>query len=110
MIDDRGRLEELHGPHHEGLGLGGERRRFEMQRRRLGPGDRLLLVSDGVLDRRTHAGERFGLEGVRSAVRAASGASPAETVRALEDAVMARSRDRLEDDATIVVLEPTSPR
>lgn len=110
LIDDRGRLEELRGPHHDGLGLGGARRRFEIQRRRLGSGERLLLVSDGVLDRRTAGDERFGFEGIRSALRAASGASPAETVRALEEAVMARSEDRLEDDATIVVLAPTSPR
>jgi serine phosphatase RsbU (regulator of sigma subunit) len=110
LIDGRGRLEELRGAHHDGLGLGGARRRFEIQRRRLGPGERLLLVSDGVLDRRTQGDGRFGLDGVRSALRAASGTSPAKTVRALEDAIMARSADRLEDDATIVVLEPTSPR
>jgi serine phosphatase RsbU (regulator of sigma subunit)/AraC-like DNA-binding protein len=110
LIDDRGRLEELPGPRHESLGVGSTRRRFAIQRRQLGPGDRLLLVSDGVLDRRTHAAQRFGLDGVQSAVRAASGASPAQTVRALEDALMARSEDPLEDDATIVVLAPTSPR
>ena len=110
LVDDRGELAELPGTRHDGLGLGDEDRGFAIDRRRLAPGERLLLISDGVLDRRTHAGARFGLEGVRAALRQATGPSPAETVRALEDALTARSEDRLEDDATIVVIAPTSPR
>lgn len=96
--------------HHRasGAGLGEPARRFTIDRRRLAPGERLLLVSDGVLDRRTGDGQPFGLDGVRTALaRAVDGAS-ASTVRALEDAITATSTDPLEDDATIVVFAPTS--
>lgn len=96
--------------HHRasGAGLGEPARRFTIDRRRLAPGERLLLVSDGVLDRRTGDGQPFGLDGVRTALaRAVDGAS-ASTVRALEDAITAASTDPLEDDATIVVFAPTS--
>ena len=85
-------------------------RQFTVDRRRLAPGERLLLLSDGVLDRRTHDGGRFGLEGVRAAIGQATGPAPAGTVRALEEALTASSKDPLQDDATIVVLTPTSPR
>ena len=63
-----------------------------------------------MLGRRTRDGGTFGTDGVRAAVRGVADGAPAETVRALEDAIMASSADRLEDDATIVVLAPTSRR
>jgi serine phosphatase RsbU (regulator of sigma subunit) len=81
-------------------------RRFTIQRRRLEPGERLLLISDGVLDRRTSAGESFGMAGVRAALAGTHGAA-ASTVRALKDAITAASSDPLQDDATIVVFAPT---
>jgi hypothetical protein len=48
--------------------------------------------------------------GVRAALREAPNAAPPRVVRALEDALNATSKHRLEDDATIVVLAPASPR
>jgi len=110
LITADGELSELRGASHDSLGLGNATRQFQIERHRLAPGERLLLVSDGVLARRTRGGGRFGLDGVRAALRDTAGASPAATVRALEDAITASSKDRLEDDATIVVLAPTSPR
>ncbi|MDA0171414.1 SpoIIE family protein phosphatase [Solirubrobacter taibaiensis] len=110
LINERGQLSALEGPTYDSLGVGPAKRTFVVSRRRLAPGERLLLVSDGVLGRRTHDGGTFGTDGVRAAVRGAADAAPAETVRALEDAIMAVSADRLEDDATIVVLAPTSRR
>jgi serine phosphatase RsbU (regulator of sigma subunit) len=107
-IDARGDVAELPGALHDALGLGALDRRFTIQRHRLARGERLLLVSDGVLDRPTDGGERFGLAGVTAALRGRPGASPAETVRALQEAILTRSRDPLEDDATIVVLAPSS--
>ena len=110
LITADGHLSELRGASHDSLGLGDATRRFELQRRRLARGERLLLVSDGVLARRTRGGGRFGLDGVRDALRDTTDAAPAATVRALEDALTRSSRNPLEDDATIVVLAPTSPR
>jgi len=109
LIDSSGDFSELRGPAHNSLGLGHAGRTFEVARRRLHPGDRVLLISDGVLERRTHGGKHFGLDGIRNAIRKATGPTPAETVRALENAITS-TKDRLEDDSTIVVLTPTSLR
>lgn len=109
LITATGELLELDATEHPSLGVGARARRFTIDRRRLEPGERLLLISDGVLDRRTHAGERFGLDGIRTALAKATNAAAASTVRALEDAITAASGDPLEDDATIVVFAPTSP-
>jgi len=38
------------------MGIGEERRGFQVDSRRLQPGERLLLLSDGVLDRKTTDG------------------------------------------------------
>ena len=62
-----------------------------------------------MLARRTRGGGRSALDGVRAALRDTAGVAPAETVRALEDAITASSKDRLEDDATIVVARPHQP-
>jgi serine phosphatase RsbU (regulator of sigma subunit) len=94
---------------HEALGIGNAARRFTVDRRQLQPGQRVLLLSDGVLDRRAHAGGQFGLDGVRAAIASAGDRSAASTVRALEDALIAASSDPLEDDATIVVFAPAEP-
>jgi len=109
LITGDGDLIELGCAEHASLGLGHPARRFSIDRRRLDPGERLLLLSDGVLDRATGNGERFGLDGVRAAIAAAVDGAAASTVRALEDAIIAASIDPLEDDATIVVFAPTSP-
>jgi serine phosphatase RsbU (regulator of sigma subunit) len=91
----------------EALGRGPADRAFATDRTRLAPGERLLLLSDGVLDRRTHAGGAFGLDGVRAAVRGVESEAAAPIVRRLEDAITAASADPLEDDATIVVFAPS---
>ena len=108
LITEAGELVELDHAAHPALGLGEPARRFTVDRHRLEPGERLLLLSDGVLGRATGEGETFGMDGVRTAIAAASDAAAASTVRALEDAVTAASENPLEDDATFVVFAPTS--
>lgn len=108
LITTEGELLELEAAAHPSLGVGAPARRFTVDRRHLEPGERLLLLSDGVLERRNQAGEPFGLEGVRTAIGQADAAAAASTVRALEDAITAASADPLEDDATVVVFAPTS--
>jgi serine phosphatase RsbU (regulator of sigma subunit) len=77
-----------------------------VQERRLADGERLLLVSDAIIDRPTIAGETLGLDGIREAVVKAPLASAAGTLRAIEDAVREAVADPLDDDATVVVLVP----
>jgi len=108
LIRRDGELTELDAAEHPALGLGEPARRFTVDHRRLEPGERLLLLSDGVLDRRTTGGEPFGLAGVRTALASAADAAAASTVRILQDAITAASTDPLEDDATIVVFAPTT--
>ena len=108
LITEDGELNEIPYTEHPALGLGEPARRFTVDRLRLAPGERLLLLSDGVLGRRTDTGEAFGLAGVRAALEQAVDGAAASTVRALEDAITAASADPLEDDATIVVFAPTS--
>jgi serine phosphatase RsbU (regulator of sigma subunit) len=77
-----------------------------VQQRRLRVGERLLLLSDGVLDRPTVDGGTLGLDGIRAAVAQAPQTSAPGTLRAIEDAVRASVEDPLSDDATLVVLVP----
>jgi AcrR family transcriptional regulator len=78
----------------------------EVQSRRITIGERLILLSDGVLDRPTRDGGTLGLDGIRDAVRKAPPESAAGTLRAIEDAVREAVDDPLGDDATVVVLVP----
>ena len=94
---------------HEALGLGPPGRTFRRSTRRLDPDDLLLLVSDGVLERRVHGAGHFGLEGVQAVLDPHSPAPTApRLVRRLSDAVVEASEDMLEDDATIVVFAPSA--
>jgi AcrR family transcriptional regulator len=77
-----------------------------VQRRRIHAGERLLLLSDGVLNRPTVDGGYLGLDGIREAVRKAPAESAAGTLRAIEDAVREAVDEPLSDDATVVVLVP----
>jgi serine phosphatase RsbU (regulator of sigma subunit) len=77
-----------------------------VQQRRLSDGERLLLLSDAILDRPTLDGGTLGLRGIQEAVAKAPLASAAGTLRAIEDAVREAVEDPLSDDATVVVLVP----
>ncbi|HEV7751266.1 MAG TPA: SpoIIE family protein phosphatase [Baekduia sp.] len=105
LIDAAGEMEVL-GAVLPLLGKRGLPAQPEVNERRLADGDRLLLLSDAIVDRPLLGGGTLGLEGVREAVAKAPLASAAGTVRAVEDAVRAAGRDPLSDDATLVVLVP----
>jgi serine phosphatase RsbU (regulator of sigma subunit) len=108
LMSPDGDLEELRDPEHEALGLGGPDREFTVSHRRLEPGERLLLLSDGVLERRRDGGGTIGLDGIRGAVARAADLGAASAVRAIEDAIHDASSDPLEDDATVVVFAPSA--
>ena len=72
----------------------------------MGRGERLLLYSDGVTERRRTDGTLLGLEGLLSLLRTGPATSAAETVRVLHDAVIDASPQPLRDDATVLLLAP----
>jgi hypothetical protein len=74
---------------------------------RLEPGDRVLLYTDGITEARSPEGEFFGEQRLADFVSAAVAAGdPApEMVRQLMRRVLAHQAGRLQDDASIIVLE-----
>jgi serine phosphatase RsbU (regulator of sigma subunit) len=99
-----GELSELEGPVHALLGGVDGEREFEVASIRLNPADRLVLVTDGIIDREVEGGGRFGLDGLRRAVRDAPAQTAAATAMAIQQAVSNSWTEPLQDDATVVVL------
>jgi hypothetical protein len=103
-----GRVEELDGERTYPLGIRFPERAFPVLSARVGPGDRLLLYSDGVSERRTADGGRVGENGLHAILADLGPGSAAAMVRGLQDAVIKASPDALHDDATLLVLAPHS--
>ncbi|HVW33256.1 MAG TPA: GAF domain-containing SpoIIE family protein phosphatase [Acidimicrobiia bacterium] len=74
------------------------------QRVELGPGDALVLVTDGVLEARDGEGRQFGLDGLTALLCTCAGRSAAGIARRIERSVLDHRGDRAEDDVAIVVL------
>ncbi|MEE1758708.1 MULTISPECIES: PP2C family protein-serine/threonine phosphatase [unclassified Streptomyces] len=72
---------------------------YRVQELRLRPGDRLILLTDGMLDRGAAAAD---LKGVLLDTRALH---PREVVRSLTAAVLDACHGHLKDDATVLVLD-----
>jgi serine phosphatase RsbU (regulator of sigma subunit) len=99
-----GELAELEGRVHGPLGSVDGTREFEMSTVRLEPADRLVLVTDGITEREVEGGGRFGVDGLRRAVRGAPALTAAATAMAIQQAVTSCWAEPLHDDATVVVL------
>lgn len=104
LITPDGSCTELFGLGTYPLGLFRPVRELRSATHRLARGERLLLYSDGISERRSADGEALDVQGIRAALRALGGASAARTVRALQDAVNAASPQPLRDDATLLAL------
>ncbi|MEW2545115.1 PP2C family protein-serine/threonine phosphatase [Streptomyces sp. NPDC047002] len=77
----------------------------------LEPGDRVVLYTDGITEARDSAGEQFGTERfIDHLVRQHAAHLPvAETLRRLIHAVLDHHSGRLDDDATVLILEWHGP-
>jgi serine phosphatase RsbU (regulator of sigma subunit) len=86
------------------VGLGGRSTpRPQISAARLVRGDRLIVVSDGVVGREAGQGG-LGERGMIDAACSSEAASAADTVRRIHQAVLASSEEDLRDDATAVCL------
>jgi serine phosphatase RsbU (regulator of sigma subunit) len=110
LLHADGSAEELTGEGTYPLGLPVGERTFTANKRRLGRGERLLLYSDGVTERKRTDGTLLGLEGLLSLLRTGRAASAAEILRDLHDAVIDASPKPLRDDATMLLLAPGGGR
>ena len=104
VVGADGALEELAAPQYPPLGAGEGTPDFETASRQLHPGERLILLTDGIISRRMEGGGTFGVEGIRQAVERAENPTAASTAMAIQRAVTDCWREPLEDDATVVVM------
>ncbi|MWK35588.1 SpoIIE family protein phosphatase [Actinomadura sp. J1-007] len=94
--------------HPMGLDLGGE---VPMCSEQLEPGDRVLLYTDGITEARNSHGREFGLHRFVDFIirHSADGLPVPETLRRLIRAILEYHDHRLQDDATVLVLEWDGP-
>src|SRR5437588_2219498 len=104
VIDTDGNMSELEGPQHPPLGGTDASQKFKLANRQLHSGERLILVTDGIIERRVRGGGTFGLEGIKRALERADNPTAASTAMATHQAVTECWRGPLEDDATVVVM------
>ncbi len=104
LIDTDGNLSELESPIHPALGTGDPNRLFEPTERRVNPGERVVLLTDGITERRVEGGGTFGLRGVQNAIANATSPTAARTAMAIQHAVTGCWKEPLQDDGTIVVM------
>jgi sigma-B regulation protein RsbU (phosphoserine phosphatase) len=108
LLRDGRLVKALTAPTAMPLGLGRlGRPRPGVEEEALQPGDKLLLYTDGVTEARTEDGDFFGLDRLVDYVtRALADRLPApETMRRLVHAILEHQHDRLQDDATAVLIE-----
>jgi serine phosphatase RsbU (regulator of sigma subunit) len=77
----------------------------------LEPGDAILFLTDGVLEARSPDGEFFGRDRLARMWQeaAAGGQLPAEILRRLCHGILDHQKGRLQDDATLLMVEWTGP-
>jgi serine phosphatase RsbU (regulator of sigma subunit) len=104
VVDTDANLHELGGPEHPPLGAEDAEPRYTLATRHLHSGERLILVTNGIVNRRVEDGSRFGVEGLKRALEHAESPTAASTAIAIQQAVTHCWREPLEDDATVVVM------
>ena len=104
LVNVAGEVRELEGPTHPPLGTDDGETAFVPSDRQLASDERLILVTDGIVRRRTEDGGHFGVDGIRRAVAQLENPTAASTAMAILQAVTDCWREPLEDDGTVVVL------
>jgi serine phosphatase RsbU (regulator of sigma subunit) len=104
LVDREGTLHELRSPEHPPLGTGDARPTFTPASRQLHSGERLILLTDGIISRRMERGGTFGIDGLKQAIEQADNPTAASTAMAIQNAITDCWREPLEDDATVVVM------
>jgi serine phosphatase RsbU (regulator of sigma subunit)/DNA-binding transcriptional ArsR family regulator len=108
VIRNDGTTEKLKVPKVKGLG-GRSAPEPAERSTTLGAGDRLIMVSDGVVaEGKKKAG--LGIEGLIEAAQRSKSATAPDTVREIHSAVLGATGGDLDDDATAVCLAITQPR
>jgi serine phosphatase RsbU (regulator of sigma subunit) len=105
VLDDCGAVRELLGSTNFPLGIDPELRYRLAPAVVLHPGDTVLLLTDGITEAVSEAGEQFGCERAVAAVRACHRDTPDGIVTTLLRAVRAFSPVPQADDMTAVVLK-----
>jgi serine phosphatase RsbU (regulator of sigma subunit) len=103
-ISARGGARELSSPGHYPLGLFEGPHPFTTTLQVLRAGERVVLYTDGVVDRRRDDQSELGLRGVRQAITAEPAVTATSTVIAVQRAVRNASEAALRDDSTVVVV------
>jgi serine phosphatase RsbU (regulator of sigma subunit) len=104
LVDEDGDLIALEAPEHPALGVGEPTPTYKPKARQLHSGERLILVTDGVISRKMEGGGTFGVDGLRDALARADSPTAAATAMAIQRALTECWREPLEDDATVVVM------
>jgi serine phosphatase RsbU (regulator of sigma subunit) len=78
---------------------------YDVQRFQVEPGDRVMLISDGIIEARPAAGDEFGRDRLRGLILDTADEPPVEVVRLVTKAVMQHRATELRDDATILCLD-----
>ena len=104
LVDAEGDLKELEAPEHPRLGTGKVDSSFTETKRQLHPGERLILLTDGVISRRMEGGGTFGIDGISDALQRSDTPTAASTALAIQQALTDCWQEPLEDDATAVVM------
>jgi serine phosphatase RsbU (regulator of sigma subunit) len=99
-------LRELEGGDGPVLGLDRLAPPTETASATIAPGELVVLVSDGVLERSAPGGEPFGEDGLRRALQALGAPSAIAAASAILDAVATTYDGPLRDDASVIVLAP----
>ena len=104
LVDNDQRFIELAGAAQPALGRRADGHDYHFEERQLDPGERLILITKGIPERKLQNGDTFGADGIRDSIEQADSPTAPMTAMAIQQAVTDSWREPLQDDGTIVVL------